>query len=141
MSGVNKVTLLGFLGKVPEFRCSPDGQYVCYLSLATSMRVKDVMGEWVDSTEWHRVMLFGRTALLARDHLKKGDQAYVEGRLHTRKWLDTETNEIRYLSEVIGESLELLGVRADMPVAGTAYTACHRTEGNHRIQPEAVALA
>jgi len=138
MSGVNKVTLLGYLGKIPEFRCTPDGQYVCYLALATSVRTKNVMGEWVDSTEWHRVMLFGRTALQARDYLKKGDQAYVEGRLHTRKWLDTETNEIRYLSEVIGENFELLGMGGDMDVADAT---CHRTQGNHRMQSEAFAFA
>jgi single-strand DNA-binding protein len=105
---VNKVILLGNVGKDPETRYLPDGGAVTNFSIATNLRWKDDDGSKQESTEWHRVVLFGRLAEVAAKYLKKGSAAYIEGSLKTRKWKDREGND-KYTTEIIGSVLELLG--------------------------------
>lgn len=112
MSGVNKVILVGHLGKDPEVRYSPGGSAVANFSLATSEQFKDRDGNKQERTEWHRVVLFGRQAEIAGEYLRKGRMAYVEGRLQTRKWTDKDGQE-RYTTEIVGDRLQLLGGRDD----------------------------
>lgn len=108
MSGVNKVILVGRLGKDPEMRYMPNGNAVANFSLATSEQFKDRDGNKQERTEWHRVVLFGRTAEVAGEYLRKGGMAYIEGRLQTRKWTDKDGQE-RYTTEIVGDRMQLLG--------------------------------
>jgi single-strand DNA-binding protein len=115
--GVNKVILVGNLGKDPEVRYSPNGQAVANVTLATSESWKDkTSGEKVEKTEWHRVVFFGRLAEIAGEYLKKGGQIYVEGRLQTRKWQDKDGHD-RYTTEIVANEMQMLGSRggAGMP--------------------------
>ncbi len=112
MAGVNKVILLGHLGRDPEMRYMPDGKAVAALSLATSEAYKDRDGSRQERTEWHRVILFGKTAAVAGEYLRKGNQAYIEGRIRTRKWTDKDGQE-RYSTEIVGDRLQLVGGRRD----------------------------
>lgn len=110
--GVNKVMLIGNLGQDPEVRYTPSGSAVCNLSLATTRSWKNrETGENREETEWHRLVLFGRTAEVASEYLKKGSQIYVEGRLQTRKWQDQSGND-RYSTEVVVNDMQMLGGRA-----------------------------
>jgi single-strand DNA-binding protein len=106
--GVNKVILLGNLGKDPELRYTPQQTPVCTFSLATGERRKDAGGNWVDHTEWHNVVVFGKTAENCSQYLKKGRQAYVEGRIQTRKWQDKEGKD-RWTTEIIGNTVQFVG--------------------------------
>ena len=107
--GINKVILVGNLGGDPELRQTNSGTSVCNFNLATSfVRRNPETGETTETTEWHRVVLFKRLAEIADQYLKKGDQAYIEGRLSTRKWQDREGND-RWTTEVIGSELQMLG--------------------------------
>lgn len=108
MANVNKVILLGRLGKDPEVRYTQDGKAVATLSLATSETYKDHAGVKQERTEWHKVILWERKAEIAEQYLRKGDQAYIEGRLQTRKWTDNNNVE-RYSTEVVGDRMQLLG--------------------------------
>lgn len=112
MASVNKVIILGNLGADPEVRNSQSGSTVASLSVATSRRHRNADGEVQTDTEWHRVVLFGRAAEIARDYLKKGNSAYIEGRLRTRKYTDNQGIE-RWITEIVGDSLQLLGSRRD----------------------------
>ena len=110
--GVNKVILVGNLGKDPEVRYSPNGSAVANVTIATSESWKDkTSGEKQEKTEWHRVVFFGRLAEIAGEYLKKGSQIYVEGRLQTRKWQDKEGHE-RYTTEIVANEMQMLGSRA-----------------------------
>ena len=113
MPSLNRVQLLGNLGRDPELRYTADGAAIATLSIATSHAWKDKEGERHEETEWTRVVLFGRQAEVAGDHLRKGSQCLVEGRLRTRKWQDKETGQDRYTTEVVADNLILLGSRAD----------------------------
>lgn len=107
--------LLGNLGRDPDVRFNADGAVtIASFSLATTRRYRSSEGEPVSETEWHRVVLFGRHAELARDYLKRGSPLFVEGRLRTRKWTDQSGNE-RYSTEIVGENIQLLGSRTDAP--------------------------
>ncbi|WP_303646333.1 single-stranded DNA-binding protein [Acidithiobacillus montserratensis] len=110
MAGVNKVILLGHLGRDPEMRYQPSGAAIANFSLATSETYKDRDGNKQERTEWHRVVFFNRTAEIAGEYLRKGSMAYVEGRLQTRKWTDKDGQE-RYTTEIIGDRLQLVGSR------------------------------
>jgi single-strand DNA-binding protein len=112
MASVCRVILLGHLGREPEMRYQPSGAAIANLNLATSETFKDRDGNRQERTEWHRVVLFGRTAEVAGEYLRKGSQAYIEGRLQTRKWTDKEGQE-RYTTEIIGDRLQLIGGRRD----------------------------
>lgn len=107
---VNKVILIGTLGKDPELKYTPQGTPVCKFSMATNENFKDkASGEWKERTEWHNIVCWQRTAEVAAEYLKKGRQAYVEGRLTTRSWDDKETGQKRYMTEVVVNDLVLLG--------------------------------
>ena len=109
MRGINKVTLIGHLGADPEVRFMPDGKAAANLSLATSKAWKDKdSGEQKESTEWHRVVLFGRRAEVARDFLKKGAAVYIEGELKTRKWQDKDDGRDRYTTEIVANDMQML---------------------------------
>src|SRR5690606_14267626 len=114
MASVNKVTLVGNLGRDPEVRYSPDGAAICNVSLATTSQWKDkASGERREETEWHRVVFYNRLAEIAGEYLKKDRSIYVEGRIKTRKWQDKETGQDRYSTEIIGDQMQMLGGRDD----------------------------
>ncbi len=120
MASINKVILIGNLGKDPEVRYMPSGSAICNITVATSRQWKNKeSGEKMEETEWHRVSLFDRLAEVAGEYLKKGRSVYVEGRLKTRKWTDKEGVE-RYTTEVIADVMQLLGSREGMGGAGGA---------------------
>lgn len=110
--GVNKVILLGNVGRDPEVRVTGGGTTVAQLSLATAERRKDARGQWQDATEWHGLVAFGRTAEIIRDYVKKGSQLYVEGKLQTRSWDDRESGQKRYRTEIVVFEVALLGGRS-----------------------------
>jgi len=110
---VNKVILIGNLGKDPEVKYTPSGTPVAKLTLATNERYKDKDGQWQDRTEWHNVVLWQRLAEIAGEYLKKGGKVYIEGRLQTRSWDDKQTNQKRYMTEVVASDLVLLGGRGE----------------------------
>ncbi len=110
MAGVNKMILMGHLGKDPEMRYTPDGTANASLSVATSESYKDKDGNKQERTEWHRVVLWGRPAEIAGEYLRKGSLAYIEGRVRTRKWTDKDGQD-RYTTEIIGDRMQLLGGR------------------------------
>ena len=118
MSGVNKAILLGRLGQDPEMRYAPDGTAIARLSIATSENFKDKSGNKQERTEWHRVSLFGRVAEIAGEYLRKGSEAYIEGRIRTQKWTDKEGQD-RYSTEIVGERLQLVGGRRDDSSGGS----------------------
>src|SRR5215813_27944 len=111
MASVNKVILIGNLGRDPEVRYMPEGGAVTNVSIATTDTWKDKSGERQERTEWHRVAFFGRLAEVAGEYLKKGSQVYVEGSLRTRKWQDKEGQD-RYSTEIRGDVMQMLGSRA-----------------------------
>jgi single-strand DNA-binding protein len=113
MASLNKVILIGNLGRDPEVRYTPGGDAVCNLALATTETWKDKnTGERKEATEWHRVAFFGRVAEVAGQYLRKGSQIYVEGKLKTRKWQDKDGQD-RYTTEIAGSELKMLGGRPD----------------------------
>ncbi|CAM5205625.1 Single-stranded DNA-binding protein OS=Castellaniella defragrans (strain DSM / CCUG 39792 /65Phen) OX=1437824 GN=BN940_01916 PE=3 SV=1 [Castellaniella denitrificans] len=112
MASVNKVILVGNLGRDPEVRYSPDGAAICNVSIATTSQWKDkASGERREETEWHRVVFYNRLAEIAGEYLKKGRSVYVEGRLKTRKWQDKETGADRYSTEIVADQMQMLGGR------------------------------
>ena len=109
MASLNKVMLIGNLGKDPEVRYTTSGQAVASFSLATTDKFKNKQtNEWEEKTEWHRVTLWGKTAEIAGEYLSKGRTVYIEGRLQTRKWTDRDGNE-RSTTEIVGERMQMLG--------------------------------
>jgi single-strand DNA-binding protein len=108
---VNKVILLGNVGKDPEIRSTGGGTMVANFTLATSDRQKDAQGNWQDRTEWHNLVAFTRTAEIVRDYVKKGSKLYVEGKIQTRSWDDKESGQKRYRTEIIVNDLSLLSGR------------------------------
>ena len=118
MASVNKVILVGNLGKDPETRYAPSGDAITNITLATTDSWKDkATGEKKEATEWHRVVFFGRLAEIAGEYLKKGRSVYVEGRLRTRKWQDKEGQD-RYTTEIVADQMQMLGRREGMGGAG-----------------------
>lgn len=110
---VNKVILLGNVGKDPEIRSTGGGTMVASFTLATSDRTKDAQGNWQDRTEWHNLKAFGRTAEIVRDYVKKGHKLFVEGKISTSSWDDKETGQKRYRTEILVNDLSLLSGRDD----------------------------
>ena len=109
--GVNKAIIVGTLGQDPEVRYTANGSAVANLSVATNESWKDRQtGEMQERTEWHRVVLFGKLAEIAQQYLKKGSQAYFEGRIQTRKWQDQSGND-RYSTEIVANEMQMLGGR------------------------------
>lgn len=110
MASVNKVIIIGNLGRDPEMRYMPSGDAIANLRIATAEKYKDRNGEMQESTEWHSVAFFGKTAEVCGQYLKKGSQVYVEGSLRTRKWQDKDGND-RYTTEIRGDRMQMLGGR------------------------------
>ncbi len=111
MASINKVIIIGNLGKDPEVRYMPSGSAICNITVATTRQWKNKdSGEKMEETEWHRVSFFDRQAEIAGEYLKKGSSVYVEGRLKTRKWTDKEGVE-RYTTEIVSDVMQLLGSR------------------------------
>lgn len=111
MASINKVILIGNLGRDPEVRYAPSGSAICNVTIATSRNWKDKnSGDKVEETEWHRVVFYDRLAEIAGEYLKKGRPVYVEGRLKTRKWQDKDGKD-NYTTEIVAEQMQLLGGR------------------------------
>ena len=118
MASVNKVILVGNLGRDPETRYSPDGGAITNVSIATTDTWKDkASGEKQERTEWHRVVFFNRLGEIAGEYLKKGSQVYIEGALRTRKWTDKEGQE-KYTTEIVADKMQMLGSRSGMGGGG-----------------------
>ncbi len=118
MASINKVILVGNLGRDPETRYMPEGGAVTNVSIATTDTWKDkTSGEKKEATEWHRVVFFNRLAEIAGEYLKKGSQVYVEGRLRTRKWQDKEGQD-KYTTEIVCDTMQMLGGRQGMGDGG-----------------------
>jgi len=112
MASVNKVILVGNLGRDPEVRYTPDGAAICNVSIATTSTWKDKnSGERREETEWHRVVFYNRLAEIAGEYLRKGRSVYVEGRLKTRKWQDKDSGQDRYATEIVADQMQMLGGR------------------------------
>lgn len=111
MKSVNKVILLGNVGKDPEIRATGGGTLVASFTVATSDRAKNPSGEWTDRTEWHNLVAYGRTAEIIRDYVRKGSKLYVEGKIQTRSWDDKNSGEKKYRTEIIVNELSLLSGR------------------------------
>jgi len=110
--GVNKAIIVGTLGQDPEVKYSSSGAAICNISVATNESWKDKSGEKQERTEWHRISMFGKLAEIAAQYLKKGSQAYFEGRIQTRKWQDQSGND-RYSTEVVANEMQMLGGRSE----------------------------
>jgi len=107
---INKVILIGHLGRDPEVRYSAAGLAIATLSIATTSSTKDRQtGQWTDETEWHTVTLFDKTAETAKQYLRKGSQVYIEGRIKTEKWQDKNTGADRYTTKIIAYEMQMLG--------------------------------
>jgi single-strand DNA-binding protein len=133
---VNKVFLLGNLGKDPELKYTPQGTPVAKITIATNERFKDKDGQWTDRTEWHNVVLWQRLAEIAGEYLKKGGKVYIEGRLQTRSWDDKQTGQKKYMTEIVANDLVLLGGH----VEGASRTAVARDNFDQLVEkPESVA--
>ncbi len=121
--GVNKVFLLGNVGKDPEMRATQGGMVIAQITLATADRQKDQTGNWVDKTEWHNLVCFSRTAEIVRDYVKKGTQLYIEGKIQTRSWDDKESGQKKYRTEIVVNELTLLGGRGNNEGGGASSSS------------------
>jgi single-strand DNA-binding protein len=119
---VNKVILLGNVGKDPEIRSTPSGTIVASFGLATSDRFQDQQGNWQDRTEWHNLVAFKRTAEIVRDYVKKGTKLYIEGALRTNSWDDKQTGQKKYRTEIIVNDLSLLSGRDENSGGSGGYS-------------------
>ncbi|GIV59397.1 MAG: single-stranded DNA-binding protein [Rhodothermaceae bacterium] len=135
--GVNKVILIGNLGQDPELRYTGGGTAVCNMRLATNESYKDADGQWVERTEWHNVVAWGRLAEICNEYLKKGSQVYFEGSLQTRSWEDRDGNT-RYTTEIKAREMMILGSRDAGPEAfeGTSQSAPARPQQQARPKPQ-----
>jgi single-strand DNA-binding protein len=121
MASVNKVILVGNLGRDPEVRFMPNGEAVCNFSIATTDTWKDKAGAKQERTEWHNIVMYRKLAEIAGEYLKKGRPVYVEGRLQTRKWQDKEGQD-RYTTEIIADQMQMLGSASHADNGGNGST-------------------
>lgn len=129
---VNKVILVGNLGKDPEVKYTPGGMAVAKFSLATSFRSKDkTSGEWVDHTDWHNIVVWDKLAGIAGEYLKKGGKVYIEGRLKTDSWEDPQTKQKKYMTSVVATDLVLLGGRDSGSGGGDSSSRGSRSSSSH----------
>jgi single-strand DNA-binding protein len=139
MASVNKVTLIGNLGRDPEVRYTPNGAAVCNVSVATTRNWKDKSsGEKVEETEWHRVVFYDRLAEIAGEYLKKGRSVYVEGRMKTRKWQDKDGKD-NYTTEIVADQMQLLGGREGGGMGGGGGGGYGQQAGGDDFNQEAPA--
>lgn len=135
---VNKVIILGRLGQDPDVRTTASGTQVVNLNVATTEAgPKDQQGNRTESTEWHRIVLFGRTAEIASQYLSKGSQVYIEGRLQTRKWQD-QNGQDRYSTEIVGNDMQFIGGKLDSqkPSHGAQHAPQPKQGFNHPNAPQ-----
>ena len=128
MASLNKVMLIGNLGKDPEVRFTASGQAVASFSLATSEKFKGKSGEWEERTEWHNITLWGKLAEIAGEYLSKGKTIYVEGRLQTRKWQDKSGND-RYTTDIVGDKMQMLSAKGERSGGGDNSSSAPKTGG------------
>jgi single-strand DNA-binding protein len=128
---VNKVILLGNVGKEPEVKFLPSGGAVANFSIATSERYKDKAGEFQEKTEWHNVVAYGKLADIIRDYVKKGSKLYVEGRLTTRSWDDKDSGKKVYRTEIVVAELSLLSGRGEEGGGGGGYSRQNSGSGSY----------
>jgi len=133
---VNKVILIGNLGRDPEVRSTPSGQPVATFSLATNRKWKDQSGNRQEETEWHNIVCWGRQAEVAGQYLTKGKQIYVEGRLQTRSWDDKQSGEKKYRTEVICQNFQMLGARGGYDGGSQSPASSPESPGDFQAQPE-----
>ena len=140
--GVNKVILIGNLGKDPQQRAMPSGKAVVNLRLATTDQWRDKQtGESKEATEWHNVVMFDRLAEIAAEYLRKGSQIYVEGRIRTRKWQDKEGQD-RYTTEIVANEMQMLGGRGQSGAgAGAAQERAPQRQPEPAAHSEAAGVA
>ena len=132
--GVNKVILIGNLGKDPETRYMPSGSAVTNLTLATSESWKDKQtGENQERTEWHKVAMFGKLAEIAAEYLRKGSQVYIEGKLRTRKWQDKEGKD-RWTTEIVADEMNMLGGKGGGSSAGASAPGSAAASDRYRVR-------
>jgi single-strand DNA-binding protein len=129
MASVNKVILVGNLGKDPDLRFMPNGDAVCNFSIATTENWKDKNGQKQEKTEWHNIVIYRKLAEIAGEYLKKGRPVYIEGRLQTRKWQDKEGAD-RYTTEVIADSMQMLGSKDSNENYGAGTPAKNQGAGS-----------
>lgn len=136
MASLNKVMLIGNLGKDPEVRYTASGQAVASFSLATSEKFKGKSGEWEERTEWHNITLWGKLAEIAGEYLSKGKTVYIEGRLQTRKWQDKSGND-RYTTDIVGDKMQMLSPKGEGRRGGdvTSEPASGRGGGSYEEPP------
>lgn len=132
MASLNKVMLIGNLGKDPEVRFTASGQAVASFSLATSEKFKGKNGEWEERTEWHNITLWGKLAEIAGEYLSKGKTIFVEGRLQTRKWQDKSGND-RYTTEIVGDKMQMLSPKGER--SGGEASSAPKSSGNNYEEP------
>lgn len=139
MASVNKVILIGNLGRDPEVRYSPDGAAICNASVATTSTWKDKnSGERREEVEWHRIVFYNRLAEIAGEYLKKGRSVYIEGRLKTRKWQDKDTGADRYATEIVADQMQMLGSRDgadEAPSRPRQQRPAHTQQSQHQAPP------
>lgn len=129
---VNKVILVGNLGKDPEVRYTPNGLAVANITIATTEVWKDkASGENQERTEWHRVAMYSRLAEITGEYLRKGSKVFIEGRLQTRKWQDKTTGQDRYTTEIIADTLEMLGKSNNTGTGSETSTTSTSTKSSH----------
>ena len=126
---VNKVILIGNLGKDPEVKYTPQGTAVAKFTLATNESFKDKAGQWQERTEWHNVVLWQRLAEIAGEYLKKGNKVYIEGRLQTQSWDDKQTNQKKYMTQIVANTMVLLGGRGEG--GGEGFSSRSQGAGDH----------
>lgn len=137
MASVNKVILVGNLGKDPDLRFMPNSDAVCNFSIATTENWKNKDGQKQEKTEWHNIVIYRKLAEIAGEYLKKGRPVYVEGRLQTRKWQDKDGND-RYTTEVVADSMQMLGSKDsnDAKPASAPQTGSHEADGGFETMPD-----
>ena len=140
MASINKVILIGNLGRDPETRYMPDGGAITNISVATTDKWKDKNGEMQEKTEWHRVAFFGKLAEIAGEYLKKGSQVYVEGRLQTRKWQDKDGQD-KYTTEIVANQMQMLGSRQGTGSGGSRAAEASGGEESGGSRPASKAPA
>jgi single-strand DNA-binding protein len=134
---VNKVTLIGNVGKDPEIKFAANGNAIASFSLATTDRTKDQGGNWTDRTEWHSLVAFQRTAEIIRDYVKKGSKLYIEGRIQTRSWDDKNSGEKKYRTEIIVGDLVLLSGRGEGEGGGGGSYGSRSSSSSYDQRPPA----
>lgn len=137
MSSLNKVIIIGRLGTDPELRYTQANTAVCNVNVATSDRYKDKNGEYQESVEWHKVVLWGKTAETVSEYLKKGSLACFEGKLSTREWEDKEGIK-RYTTEITAYNMVMLGSKDDSPGGNTNRPKKNQSRGGHQPPPSPV---